>query len=234
MVKQSHSLNQNFKENLRPNKKRTLSSQTWLRRQINDIYVKAAKQDGYASRAAYKIIEINNKYKVLKSNSKVVDLGAAPGGWTQVASQILFKNKKNNLDAKLIAVDLLDITPIENVDIVKGDFTDTEVINQIKTLLGGEKANLVMSDMAPNTTGSRSLDHLRIMNLVELTFLFSIEVLEDGGSMVAKVFQGGTENKLLAEIKQSFKTVSHFKPPASRKESSEMYLIATGFKGKKE
>ncbi len=229
MVKKSHSLNQNLKENLRPNKKRNLSSQTWLRRQINDIYVKAAKQDGYASRAAYKIIEINNKYKILKSNSKVIDLGAAPGGWSQVVAGMIFKNKKNNENAKLIAVDLLDITPIENVNIIKGDFTDPSVIENIKNILGGEKANLVMSDMAPNTTGSKSLDHLRIMNLVELTFIFSQEVLEKGGSMVAKVFQGGTENKLLAEIKKYFKNVSHFKPPASRKESSEIYLIATEF-----
>ena len=234
MAKQSHSLNQNLKEKLRPNKKRTLSSQTWLRRQINDIYVKAAKQDGYASRAAYKIIEINNKYKILKSNSKVVDLGAAPGGWSQVAASIIFKNKKNSADAKLIVVDLLDITPIENVDILKGDFTDPNIVAKIKDILGGEKASLVMSDMAPNTTGSKSLDHLRIMNLVELTFIFAQEVLEDGGAMVAKVFQGGTENKLLAEIKNKFKTVSHFKPPASRKESSEIYLVATGFKGKKD
>lgn len=229
MVKKSHSLNQNLKEKLRPNKKRTLSSQTWLRRQINDIYVKAAKQDGYASRAAYKIIEINNKYKILKSNSKVVDLGAAPGGWSQVVAGTIFKNNISQGNAKLIAVDLLDITPIEHVDIIKGDFTDSAIVDQIKSLLGGEKASLVMSDMAPNTTGSKSLDHLRIMNLVELTFIFSQEVLEDGGSMVAKVFQGGTENKLLAEIKKRFKSVSHFKPPASRKESSEIYLIAKGF-----
>ncbi|MDR0484280.1 MAG: RlmE family RNA methyltransferase [Alphaproteobacteria bacterium] len=230
-MKKSYSLNQNLKEKLKPNKKRTLSSQTWLRRQLNDIYVKSAKQEGYASRAAYKLIEINDKYKILKPNSKIVDLGAAPGGWSQVAAKILFKNPKNLETAKLIAVDLLDITHIEGVETIKGDFTDTAIIEEIRNKLSGEKANLVMSDMAPNTTGSKSLDHLRIMNLVELTFNFACEVLADNGVMIAKVFQGGTEAKLLAEIKQKFKEVGHFKPPASRKESSEIYLIARGFKG---
>ncbi|MDR2008844.1 MAG: RlmE family RNA methyltransferase [Alphaproteobacteria bacterium] len=221
-MKKSYALNQNTKEKLRPNKKRSLSSQTWLKRQLNDIYVKSAKAEGYASRAAYKLIEINDKYKILKPNSRVIDLGAAPGGWSQVAAKCR--------PSKLIAVDLLDITPIAGVNAIKGDFTEPQIIQEIRNLLGEEAADVVMSDMAPNTTGSKSLDHLRIMNLVELTFNFATEVLAEGGVMVAKVFQGGTEAKLLAEIKQRFKQVEHFKPPASRKESAEIYLIAKGFK----
>ncbi|MCL2566623.1 MAG: RlmE family RNA methyltransferase [Alphaproteobacteria bacterium] len=222
-MQKSHSLNQNIKEKLRPNKKRSLSSQTWLKRQLNDIYVKSAKQEGYASRAAYKLIEINNKYKILKPQARIVDLGAAPGGWSQVAAKYR--------PAKLIAVDLLDVAHIDGAEIIKGDFTSFEIIQEIRDKLNSEKADVIMSDMAPNTTGSKSLDHLRIMNLVELTFSFAMEVLKENGVMIAKVFQGGTESTLLAEIKQKFTSVSHFKPPASRKESSEVYLIAKGFKG---
>ncbi len=232
-MKKSYSIGRtSFKKKL-DTKKKTLSSQTWLLRHINDIYVQAAKQEGYASRASYKLIEINQKYKLFKQRMNVVDLGAAPGGWSQVVANSIFSNSNNYQSAnKLIAVDLLPMTKIDNVTAITADFTNQDTLLQIKSLLVGEKADLLMSDMAPNTTGSKSLDHLRIVHLAELTFAFAKEILAENGAMVIKVFQGGTETKLLAEIKNSFSKISHFKPPASRKESSEIYLIAKGFKEK--
>ncbi|MFL1781288.1 RlmE family RNA methyltransferase [Candidatus Hepatincolaceae symbiont of Richtersius coronifer] len=226
-MKKSHTLNSNLKQKISSKKIRTLSSQLWLKRQINDIYVRAAKQEGYYSRSAYKLIEINNKYNILKPGDKVIDIGAAPGGWSQVASNIIFKK---NLQGQLICIDLLAVNPVPHAEIITGDFTEVKVIEQIKAAMKG-KANTIISDIAPNTTGSKSLDHLRIMNLVELSFNFAKEVLADHGTLVAKVFQGGTGNTLLAMIKQHFQNVHHFKPPASRKESNEIYLIARGFKG---
>ncbi len=217
-----------FKENLTSKKVRKLSSQLWLKRQLNDSYVMLAKKDGYYSRAAYKLLEINEKYKIFKSNQNIIDLGGAPGGWSQVASQIIFKKNQNS---NLIAIDLLPIKPVERAHLLQGDFSDINMINHIKELMGENKANVVMSDMSPNTTGSKSLDHIKIMNLVEIAFNFATEVLAVDGVFIAKVFQGGTENILLAKIKKKFSKVEHFKPPASRKESNEIYLIAKGFKG---
>ncbi len=217
-----------FKEKLTSKKVRKLSSQLWLNRQLNDPFVMLAKKDGYYSRAAYKLLEINEKYKIFKSNQNVIDLGGAPGGWSQVVSKIIFKN---NQDSKLIAIDLLPIKPVNKANILQGDFSDINIINHIKEILGEKKANVIMSDMSPNTTGSKSLDHIKIMNLVEIAFNFALEVLDVNGVFIAKVFQGGTENILLAQIKKRFSKVEHFKPPASRKESNEIYLIAKGFKG---
>jgi 23S rRNA (uridine2552-2'-O)-methyltransferase len=220
--------NSGFKDSLKSKKPRKLSSQLWLKRHINDIYVRSAQKDGYYSRASYKILEINEKYKIFKSGQKVVDLGAAPGGWSQVVGEIIFKN--NAPSSQLIAIDLLDIKDIQYATLLKGDFTDLEMLEQIKNLFNGEKIDVVMSDMSPNTTGSKSVDHIKIMYLVEMAFDFAITHLKTNGVFIAKVFQGGTENTLLAKIKQHFNKVEHFKPPASRKESNEIYLVAIGFK----
>jgi 23S rRNA (uridine2552-2'-O)-methyltransferase len=217
----------NFKANLTSNKERSLSSQQWLKRQLNDIYVQAAKKEGYYSRSAYKLIEINQKYKILKPGAKIVDLGAAPGGWSQVVAKHIFKTE----GARLISLDLLTVNPVENADILQGDFTDIAMVEKIKEMLGGAKVDVVLSDMAPNTIGSKSSDHIRIMNLVELAYNFAKEVLNINGVFVAKVFQGGTTGDLLAKIKKDFKYVDHFKPKATRKESNEIYLIARGFQG---
>ena len=226
-MKKLHSLTKNtLKTNLNRNKKRKLSSQIWLKRQLNDIYVHSARAAGYHSRAAYKLIEIDAKYSILKKGVKVVDVGAAPGGWSQVIVNKIFPH----VTSKLISVDLLPINEVPYMHGIQGDFTDINVVNEVKTLLDG-KANMVLSDMAPNTTGSRSVDHLRIIALVELALQFAFEVLDVGGVFVCKVFQGGTESVLLNEIKKRFKQVDHFKPPASRKESKEIYLVAQGFKG---
>ena len=203
------------------NKKLTESSKKWLIRQINDPYVEKAKAEGYRSRAAYKIIEIQRKFNLIDKNSIVLDLGAAPGGWSQVVSKIA---------KKVVAIDLLDMLPIQNVEFVKGDFTDEDNMKHLENLLQGEKADIVLSDMAPNTCGIQKVDHLRIVGLLETVFDFSKNVLNKNGSFVAKVFQGGTENELLSQMKQYFKNIKHFKPMSSRKESPEIYLVAMGFK----
>jgi 23S rRNA (uridine2552-2'-O)-methyltransferase len=212
-----------FKKNIKS------SSRDWLNRQMNDIYVKSAKEDGFYARSAYKLVEINEKYRLLKPNTKVIDLGAAPGSWSQVVAKTIFS--KSSKGSTLICLDLLDIKPIPNASLLKGDFTDAAVQNQISEILNGEKADVILSDMAPNTTGNANVDHLRIMDLVEQTYNFAINHLAKDGSFVAKVFAGGTESQLLAKIKQSFAKVNHFKPDASRKESKEIYLVATGFRG---
>lgn len=247
-MKKSYTLNNQLKEKLdsKKNRKRKLSSQMWLQRQINDIYVKSAKVEGYYSRSAYKLLEINNKFHILKPAMKVIDAGAAPGGWSQVVADIIFKKenikkeddqpqlvKQNKLVAKaqLIAVDLLPIKPVPHAQFIQGDFTELAVLEEIKNALSGEKANVILSDMAPNTTGVKSLDHLKIMALVESVLQLALTVLTENGSMVVKVFQGGATNTILQEIKQKFKIVKHFKPPASRSQSTEIYLIAMGFRG---
>jgi 23S rRNA (uridine2552-2'-O)-methyltransferase len=201
-------------------KGRKVSSTLWLQRQLNDPYVKKAKAEGYRSRAAYKLIELDEKFKLLKQGAKVVDLGAAPGGWTQVAVK-----KK----CKVVGLDLLAVPPIAGAEILQLDFMDETAPDTLKKLLGGP-ADVVLSDMAPNTTGDTSTDHIRIMALNEAAFLFACEVLKEGGSFAAKAWQGGTEAALLAQIKQRFRVVKHAKPKASRADSAEMYLVAKGFR----
>jgi 23S rRNA (uridine2552-2'-O)-methyltransferase len=209
------------KSRVKSAKGRKTSSTLWLKRQLNDPYVTKAKADGYASRAAYKIIEIDEKIKLLKKGMKIVDLGAAPGGWSQVAA------KKG---CTVIAIDLLAMDEIAGVDFIQMDFMDDDAPDKLKAMLNGP-ADAVLSDMAPNTTGHKATDHIRIMAVVEAAHLFAVEVLKPGGTFVAKVFQGGTQNEILSEMKKHFKTVKHIKPPASRQESSEQYVVATGFKG---
>ncbi len=208
------------KSRVKTAKGRKTSSKMWLERQLNDPYVDKAKQEGYRSRAAFKILEIDQKTKLLKKGMKIVDLGSAPGGWSQVAAQ---------KGCTVIAIDLLHVDDIPGVDFIQMDFMDEDAPDKLKEMLGGQ-ADIVLSDMAPNTTGHKSTDHIRIMAVVEAAHLFATEVLKPGGAFVAKVFQGGAQNEILAQIKKDFKTVKHIKPPASRKESSEQYIVATGFR----
>ena len=208
---------------VRTAKKRTASSTRWLQRQLNDPYVKQAKAEGYRSRAAYKLIELDEKFGLLKGVARVVDLGIAPGGWSQVVRKLKPK-------AHVVGIDLLEVEPIEGVTIFQMDFMDDEAPAVLEDALGG-KADLVMSDMAANTVGHKQTDHLRTMGLVEAGAWFAIENLAPGGTFLAKVLAGGTDNEMLKLLKQHFKTVKHAKPPASRKGSSEWYVIAQGFKG---
>jgi 23S rRNA (uridine2552-2'-O)-methyltransferase len=208
-------------------KKRTESSKRWLLRQINDPYVLKAKTEGYRSRAAFKLAEINEKYKIIKNGNYVVDLGAAPGGWSQIASDIVKDN------GKVVAVDLQDIEPVNRVIFHQGDFTEDATLDWIHEQLDSKKVHCVISDMAAPACGMNDVDHWRIMYLVELVFDFSKKVLKPGGHMVAKVLRGGTETKLLTELKKSFEKVVHFKPKSSRQDSAEMYLVAMGFRQNK-
>lgn len=203
-------------------KRRKLSSTLWLERQLNDPYVAKAQKEGWRSRAAYKLIEIDEKLHLLKPGQFVVDLGAAPGGWSQVAV------KKG---CKVIALDLLEMDEIPEVAFFQMDFMDDDAPQTLLDAMGGAGADIVMSDMAHNTTGHKGTDHIRIMALVEAAYEFAVEVLKPGGVFLAKVFQGGTENDLLNRMKKDFKTVKHIKPPASRKDSAETYVIAQGFRG---
>jgi 23S rRNA (uridine2552-2'-O)-methyltransferase len=207
--------------------KRSHSSHQWLSRQLNDPYVRKAHAAGYRSRAAFKLIEIDDKNKILKRGARVVDLGAAPGGWSQVAAERIGAEKGQG---KIVAIDLLEIEPISGVEFAQMDFNDEDAPARLKAMLGGQ-ADVVLSDMAANTIGHRQTDHLKIVALVEMAADFAREVLAPGGSFVAKVLQGGTEGELLAMLKRDFKTVKHIKPPASRKDSAELYVLATGFRG---
>ncbi len=206
-------------------KGRKISSTRWLSRQLNDHYVARSKIDGYRSRAAYKIIEINDKFKLFKEGMNVVDLGAAPGGWSQVVAKII-KSDKAKTKNKLIALDLLEIDPLPGVITLQKDFFEDDAKELIISYLDGNLADVVLSDMAANTTGHSATDHLRIVNLCENAFHFALKILKPGGHFVAKIFRGGAENELLVDIKKNFSTVKHFKPNSSRKESSEFYLIA--------
>ncbi|USA60682.1 RlmE family RNA methyltransferase [Qipengyuania citrea] len=208
---------------VRTAKKRTASSTRWLQRQLNDPYVKQAKAEGYRSRAAYKLIELDEKFGLLKGIERVVDLGIAPGGWSQVVRKV----KPN---AHVVGIDLLEVEPIEGVTIFQMDFMDDTAPAVLEEALGG-KADLVMSDMAANTVGHKQTDHLRTMGLVEAGAWFAVENLAPNGTFLAKVLAGGTDNDLLTLLKKHFRTVKHAKPPASRKGSSEWYVIAQGFKG---
>jgi 23S rRNA (uridine2552-2'-O)-methyltransferase len=211
-------------ERLRTAKKRTASSSRWLSRQINDPYVKKAKAEGYRSRAAYKLAELDEKFGLLKGVTRAVDLGIAPGGWSQVVRQRCPK-------AKVVGIDLLPTEPIEGVTIFQMDFLDDEAPAVLTEALGGAP-DLVLSDMAANTVGHKQTDHLRTMGLVEVAADFAINVLAEGGAFVTKGFAGGTDAALLAVLKRHFRVVKHAKPPASRKGSSEWYMVAQGFKGR--
>jgi 23S rRNA (uridine2552-2'-O)-methyltransferase len=210
---------------LKDEKRRTLSSRTWLERQISDPYVARAKREGFRSRAAYKLAEIDDKYRLFKPGARVVDLGAAPGGWSEIAARRVGAN------GRVIALDILDLKPIPGVEFLKLDFLDDAAPERLKAMLGGRKADVVLSDMAANATGHRQTDHLRIMGLAEAAAGFAREVLAPGGAFLCKVLQGGTEAALLAELKRDFTTVKHVKPPASRSDSAELYLLAMGFRG---
>jgi 23S rRNA (uridine2552-2'-O)-methyltransferase len=205
-------------------KGRKVGSTRWLERQLNDPYVKKAKAEGYRSRAAYKLLELDERFGLLKGVRTVVDLGIAPGGWSQVV-------RKRAPAARIAGIDLLPTDPIEGVAILQMDFMDEAAPDRLREALGGEPADLVLSDMAANTVGHPQTDHLRTMALVEAGLEFAGEVLRPGGAFVAKVLAGGADNHLVAELKRRFTTVKHAKPPASRKGSSEWYVVAQGFKG---
>jgi 23S rRNA (uridine2552-2'-O)-methyltransferase len=209
--------------NLKTARGRSNASQRWLARQINDPYVKAAQAAGWRSRAAFKLLELDERFKLLKPGQRVVDLGAAPGGWTQVAVRAVGDH------GEVVALDLLTMDVVAGAKILQGDFQDEAVEAAVLAALGGP-ADLVLSDMAPNTTGHGATDHLRIIGLAELALDFAIKVLAPGGGFVAKVFQGGSEKAMLDRLRRHFTKVLHAKPPASRKESAELYVVATGFR----
>jgi 23S rRNA (uridine2552-2'-O)-methyltransferase len=216
-----------LKVRVKAGKGRSLSSKLWLERQLNDPYVARARREGLRARAAYKLIEIDDKHRLLKSGARVVDLGAAPGGWSQVAAKRVGLAQGRG---RVVAIDLLEMAPIVGVDFVRRDFLDPRAPDQIKALLGGP-ADVVLSDMAANATGHRKTDHLKIMALAEAAAQFAREVLAPGGAFLCKVLQGGTEGTLLAALKRDFAAVKHVKPAASRADSPELYLLATGFRG---
>jgi 23S rRNA (uridine2552-2'-O)-methyltransferase len=207
--------------------KRKLSSKLWLERQLNDPYVAQAKRDGYRSRAAYKLREMDDKYRFLKQGQAVVDLGAAPGGWSQIAAKRVGAEAGKG---KVIAIDLLEMGEIGGVTFAQLDFLADDAPEKLRAMLGGG-ADIVMSDMAANTTGHRKTDQLRIVGLVESAAAFAAEVLNPGGVFLAKVFQSGADATLQAELKRNFATVRHVKPAASRQDSSERYVLAMGFRG---
>lgn len=220
-----------LKQKLKTAAKRTSSSQKWLQRQINDPYVRAAHDQGFRGRAAFKIEQLNHQFHFFKPGKRVVDLGCAPGGWTQVAVRLVHSTNENPL---VVGIDLLPTAPISGAKMIQMDFTDDNAPAVLWDLMGGHKADIVMSDMAANTTGNHSLDHLRIMNLVKMAYDFALKVLNPNGVFIAKIFQGGTESKFLLQMKKDFQVVKHAKPDASRRDSSEFYVVATGFRGKDE
>lgn len=198
------------------------SSTRWLQRQLNDPFVQEAQRLGYKSRAAFKLIELDDRLGLINKKTVAVDLGAAPGGWCQVLNERGAK--------KIVAIDLIEVTDIPNISFIQMDFTDNDAPDKLIALLAGEKPNLILSDMAPNTVGHPKTDHLRTMALVEMAWDFALNTLDEGGSFIAKVFQGGTGSDLLSQMKPHFKVIKHIKPKSSRKESPETYLVATGFK----
>jgi 23S rRNA (uridine2552-2'-O)-methyltransferase len=212
---------------LKTARKHTPSSQRWLERQLNDPYVAASKRDGMRSRAAYKLSEIDDKYRLLKPGAVVVDLGAAPGGWSQIAA-----DRVQSIGGKgqVVAIDYLAMEPLAGVELLELDFTAEGAEEKLKSLLRDGRADVVLSDMAAPTTGHTRTDHLRIMGLAEAAAYFACDVLRPGGTFIAKVLQGGTERELLDLLKKRFATVRHVKPPASRADSAELYVVATGFR----
>jgi 23S rRNA (uridine2552-2'-O)-methyltransferase len=224
-----------LKVRLTSRKGRTAASRQWLTRQLNDPYVARARREGMRSRAAFKLAEIDDRFHLLTPGARVVDLGAAPGGWSQVAAQRVGAaaadhGGNHGKSGKVVAIDVLDMTAIPGVEFVRLDFLDPAAPDRLKTMLGGP-ADLVMSDMAANATGHRKTDHLKIMALAESGAMFAAEILKPGGAFLCKVLQGGTERELLAGLKRDFATVRHIKPAASRSDSAELYLLALGFRG---
>jgi len=215
-----------LKVRVKSGKGRSLSSKLWLERQLNDPYVARAKREGLRSRAAYKLAEIDDKFHILKPGGKVVDLGAAPGGWSQIAAKRVGAAERRG---RVVGIDLLPMDPVPGADFLQLDFLDEMAPQALRDLLGGA-ADVVLSDMAANATGHRQTDHLKIVALVEMAAEFAREVLKPGGVFVAKVLQGGTEGALLAQLKRDYATVKHMKPAASRADSAELYLVATGFR----
>jgi 23S rRNA (uridine2552-2'-O)-methyltransferase len=227
MTKKKSDRDAGLKTRVKTAKKRSHSSTLWLERQLNDPYVARARREGYRSRAAYKLIEIDDKLRFLKPGARVLDLGAAPGGWSQVAAKRI-----GAADGKgrVVGIDLLEMGAVPGVDFMVLDFMDPKAPDLLKEKLGGA-ADVVLSDMAANATGHRQTDHLKIMALVEAAADFAREVLAPAGTFVAKVLQGGTESELLAALKRDFASVRHIKPAASRSDSSELYVVASGFRG---
>jgi 23S rRNA (uridine2552-2'-O)-methyltransferase len=211
-------------------KGRKISSTRWLERQLNDPYVARAKRESYRSRAAFKLLEIDDKHRLLKPGARVVDLGAAPGGWSQVAAA---KTGSPEGRGRVVGIDLLPIEPLPGAEFVTLDFLDPDAPERLTALLGGP-ADVVLSDMAANATGHKKTDHLRIVGLAEAAADFARSVLAPGGAFLAKVLQGGTEGALLADLKRDFTAVRHVKPAASRSDSAELYVLATGFRGQRE
>ena len=209
-------------------KRRTASSARWLARQLNDPYVVLSKKEGWRSRAAYKLLEIDEKFGLLKPGNRVVDLGCAPGGWCQVAAQ---KVRSTDEAPRVVGIDYLEMATLAGVTFLQKDFLDDDAPAVLVEALGGEKADLVLSDMAAPATGHKKTDHLKIMHLCEVAIDFARTVLRPGGHFLAKVLRGGTENELLANLKRDFAVVAHIKPPASRADSAELYVIAKGFRG---
>lgn len=215
-------------QRVRSAKGRKISSTRWLERQLNDPYVQRAKALGYRSRAAFKLIELDDRFRFLKRGARVLDLGAAPGGWSQIASSRVGR------EGKVIAVDILEMDNLTDVEFIQLDFTEPDAEGTVRAAIGAEGhtgVDVVLSDMAPATTGHRATDHVRIVGMCELAFHFALQVLVPGGTFVAKVLQGGTEGALLTQMKEHFETVRHAKPKASRPESAETYVVATGFRG---
>ncbi len=220
-----------LKVRVKSSKSRTPASRRWLERQLNDPFVAQAKREGLRSRAAYKLAEIDDKYRLFKPGGRVADLGAAPGGWSQIAAKRVGADSGagEGKAGKVVAIDLLDMPGIAGVDFLKLDFLDPSAPGRLKALLGGP-ADVVLSDMAANATGHRKTDHLKIMALAEAAAEFAREVLRPGGAFLCKVLQGGTEGELLAALKRDFAVVRHVKPSASRADSAELYVLATGFR----
>ena len=217
-----------LRTNVKTAHKRSASSARWLDRQLNDPYVAASKRDGYRSRAAYKLKEIDARYHILKSGQRVIDLGAAPGGWSQIAANIV---KSHEGKGQVVAIDYLGVDAIPGVEILELDFTGETAEAELKSRLRDGVADVVLSDMAAPTVGHTSTDHMRIMGLAEAAAAFAVDVLAPNGVFLCKVFQGGTERELLETLKRNFAVVRHVKPPASRSDSAELYVLATGFRG---
>ena len=229
MKKTSGRGTRDLKVRVRSGKGRSLASKLWLERQLNDPYVARAKREGLRSRAAYKLMEIDDKHHFLKPGARVVDLGAAPGGWSQIAARRVGADSGRG---RVVGIDLLDMAPVAGVDTLRLDFLAADAPDRLKALLGGP-ADVVLSDMAANATGHRKTDHLKIMALAETAALFAREVLRPGGTFMCKVLQGGTEGALLAELKRDFATVRHVKPAASRSDSAELYVLAMGYRNER-